>query len=248
MQYFWCTKGNIPDGLGFKLFDITHICWLIALVVISVLLAIWYKKLGDKGRRTMLIVLALLAFADEIFKHVGLLITDSWSPAYLPLHFCSINIFMMLFDSIKPNKFTKHCLIIFGLPGALAALIFCSWTKLPALNFMHIHSETVHMLIVIYPILCLVDGRQKPNIKHSLMAMGTYIACCVPLYFVDNYWLDTNFFFLKEADGIPPLVLSEKLLGNHIYALPIVGIVIVSIMYLIWWLITKEKWQRQYST
>ena len=84
-QYFFETKDTIVKGVGFKLFDLTHIFWLVLLVVLAVAGCLVYRRLSEKGRKIFRIVLASLIVADELYKIVGLLAIGKYTAGYLPI-------------------------------------------------------------------------------------------------------------------------------------------------------------------
>lgn len=47
--------------------------------------------------------------------------------------------------------------------AACAALLFPTWTPLPPLNFMVIHSFTVHFLLALYPLALTLCGDMDPQ-------------------------------------------------------------------------------------
>ena len=62
------------------------------------------------------------------------------------------------------------------------------------------------------------------------MAAGVY---CV------NLLLDTNFFFLMEAEKGNPLYLFEQAFGSHLIGFPIIIAGILLVMYTLPWLVKK---------
>ena len=48
----------------------------------------------------------------------------------------------------------------------LAALLFPSWATLPFPNLMHLHSFTVHTLLVAYPVMLLLAGELRPSARY----------------------------------------------------------------------------------
>lgn len=230
MQYFLDTTETIPKGVGFPQFGLLHLIWLVVFLAITVVCILWYKKLTEKGRRTWKITVAVLLLADELFKVVMLIIGGRYAPAYLPLHLCSINIFAITIHAWKPSKVLGGYLYTVGIPGAMAALLFPSWTALPLGNFMHIHSFTVHMLLALYPTVLFTADEIKPEVKKIPQYLFVLIAMAVPIFFV-NLLLDTNFMFLMEADPGNPLYLFEQMWGNHLFGFPVIIAGVLIVMY-----------------
>lgn len=230
MNYFLETVETIESGVGFKHYDITHISWLVAFVVFTAVCTVIYRKLPDKKRKIFRYVLAGLIVADEIYKMAFLFALDLYTPKYLPFHLCSINIFMITLHSIKPFKALDNYLYAIAIPAALLGLLFPSWVKLPALNFMHIHSFTVHIFLAAYPIIVTLGGDIKPKVKELPKALLVLVCLAVPAYGI-NLLLDTNFMFLMSASPGNPLYLFEEKFGNHLIGIVVLLPLIMILMY-----------------
>lgn len=228
MQYFMDTTGTVPDGVGFSHFGMLHLIWFAAFLVITVANCIWYRKMGDLGRSRWKKTVAVLLLVDELFKVVMLVAGGRYTPDYLPLHLCSINIFLITFHAWKPNKTIGGYLYMVGIPGAMAALLFPTWTSLPLGNFMHIHSFTVHILLALYPIVLAVAGELQPRAKNIPKYLLLLVCMAVPIYLI-NLLLNTNFMFLMYAEPGNPLYLFEGLWGSHLYGFPVIisGVLLV---------------------
>jgi hypothetical integral membrane protein (TIGR02206 family) len=231
MEYFWHITGDIPKGLGFAHFDTTHLCWLGVLLVFAVSMCILYRRLGQRGRRIFRYVLASLIVCNELFKDACLLIGDRYNMNYLPLHLCSINIVLIAIHAIKPFKALDQFLYTICIPTALLALLLPTWTKLPVLNFSHLHSFTVHIMLFTYPLALTVGGDIRPRLRELWKCLVLLVSLAVPIYFF-NLHFETNYMFLRKTDGIAPLVLFEDLFGSHLVAFPVIAVVIFAVMYL----------------
>ena len=231
MEYFWHITGDIPKGLGFSHFDTTHLCWLGLFVILAVALCVLYRRLGETGRRRFRYIMAALIVADEIFKDACLLIGGRYNLNYLPLHLCSINIVLIAIHACKPSKTLDHFLYTIGFPTAIAALLLPTWTKLPVLNFSHIHSFTVHILLAIYPLALAAGGDIRPRLREVWKCLLLLVGLAVPVYLI-NLWLGTNFMFLMKHDNIAPLVLAEKLCGTHLVGFPVIAAGVIALLYL----------------
>ncbi len=240
MKYFLDTTGTIPSGVGFAQFGILHFIWLAVFTVLMISNCYLYKRLDTDGRKRWRYIIAVLLVADEIFKDVMLIIGGRFTPEYLPLHLCSINIILIAVHVIKPSKLLSGYLYTVGIPGAMAALLFPSWTALPLLNFMHLHSFTVHILLALYPIVLAFAGELKPQVKDLPKYLLLLVGMAVPIYFV-NLLLNTNFMFLMSADEGNPLYLFEQLWGNHLLGFPVIIAAVLIVMYVP--LVIFRKWK-----
>lgn len=90
---------------AFNHFDATHIA-LIALAAAVIAGAVFvYRRLSTEGKNRFLTVLTVLLLLDELAKYAIALGTDSWYWGYLPLHLCSINIFICLTYTVTKKDF-----------------------------------------------------------------------------------------------------------------------------------------------
>lgn len=230
MPYFLDTVDSVVEGVGFTHFGVLHLLWLCFFVVLTAVNCIWYRKLNEKGRIAWKRTMAVLLIADEVFKDVMLLIGGRFSAGYLPFHLCSINIFFIAFHAWKPGKLLNSFLFTVAIPGAIAALLFPTWTALPLGNFMHLHSFTVHILLAMYPIVLAAAGELNPQVKDIPKCLLLLAGMAVPIYGL-NLLLDTNFMFLMWADEGNPLYLFEQLWGNHLLGFPVLIAAVLAVMY-----------------
>lgn len=176
-------------------------------------------------------IMAALLIADELFKHIMLLMGGNWAPEYLPLHLCSINLFLAAFHAWRPSKALGGFLYCVCLPAALAALLFPNWSALPVANFMRLHSLSVHILLALYPLMLLAGGevdRRLRNIPRYLMILVALAAVALGA----NLLLDTNFMFLMYAPEGNPLGFFQKTLGSHLLGFPIIITAVVLVLHL----------------
>lgn len=230
MKYFLDTVETIPEGLGFSHFDTTHFIWIAICAVTIAVNCLLYRRLGEKGRKNWKRIVALLIIGDELFKMVMLTIGGRYQVDYLPLHLCSINIFVIACHAWRPNRTIGGFLYTVCIPGAIAALLFPTWTSLPAGNFMHLHSFTIHILLIMYPMVLAICGETKPQARQ----IPKYLALLAGLALVAlaaNLLLDTNFMFLMYAEPGNPLYVFEQLWGSHLLGFPVLITAVLIVMY-----------------
>lgn len=228
---FFKTNDKIPTGLGFEVFGTTHIIWLLIGLLLCVTACIFYKMLDEHKRKIMLTILGSYIFLQEMIKNLVLIIMGEFSWGYLPFHLCGINILLIAFDVLKPTKIVRCFLYYFAIPGAALALLFPNWTALPFLNFFHLHSFTIHILLVLYPLLLVSTNQIVTDIKLAFKAVLLLVLMAIPVYCLNLLW-GTNFMFLMEPDSGNPLEIFENLLGSHLWGFPILLPVVILIMYI----------------
>lgn len=240
MGYFWYTEEIVPEGIGFSHFGSVHIT-VLAILLAVVGLGTWlYCKLGDTGRDRFRKIVAVLIMIDELFKDISLIILGLWTPEYLPLHLCNINLFVVTFHAFRSNKPVGLYLYTVCIPGALAAMLFPSWTVLPPWNFMFLHSTIAHILLIMYPVMLTVAGDIRPQPKELPKSL-LILVCLAALAFLVNTLLGTNFFFLDHADPGNPLYVFQQAFGSHLVGFPIIIAGVLLVMHGPWLLANKLK-------
>ena len=86
---------------------------------------------------------------------------------------------------------------------------------------MHIHSFTIHILLIMYPIVLVSAGDIKPDWKLIPKCMGLLLVMAA-LNVAVNLLLDTNFMFLMYADPGNPLALFEQMWASHLLGFPVI--------------------------
>lgn len=231
MEFFFETEKTIEKGHGFKNFDTEHLLWLAATVVIILIFTLHYRKLKPESRGKWRKTVAVLLVLDEVFKQACLLIGGNFHPSFLPLHLCNANIFLIAIHAWRPHKTIGNFLYVICIPAAIAAMAFPAWDKLPWLNFMYLHSFTVHILLLLYPIALTAGGDIRPEAKQIPKVLVLLAVLAVVEQCFNLLW-DTNFFYLMRSGGKNnPLYWFEKNWGDHFYGLPILVAGAMIVMY-----------------
>ena len=108
MSNFLYAEKTVPPGIGMGSYSAGHIFWLI-LAAMAIYCATRYYKISDGERRRKMrrnIVIAM--FADEALKWFVTIPTGQWNWAYLPLHLCSISMFVALLHYKTENPMSKE--------------------------------------------------------------------------------------------------------------------------------------------
>lgn len=230
-ENFFETTETIKDGSGFTMYGQIHMIWLASIAVTVFFCALIYRKSGERVRGAVLWIITALTLGNEVAKYIVLGVSGHFNVGYLPLHLCSINIFVILAYSISKNDFLAEVLYAASMPAAAAALLFPSWTALPPTSFMHIHSFTVHAELFLFPVLLIVGGFE-PSLRRLLRTLPV-IAATAAGVFVFNKVFDTDFMFLNGAGEGNPLSFFEKFLGDpgYLISIPLLLAVVWSILY-----------------
>ena len=112
MEDFWKSVQTIQaergaDYRAFSLFSATHWAELLGAAAVIFLCAVIYYRCREVTRHQILRAVFVLMLADEFMKQAVLLYTGQWNVTYLPLHLCSINIFVCWYDAIHQSRWSK---------------------------------------------------------------------------------------------------------------------------------------------
>lgn len=214
---FYCSE-TIPGGLGFSLFGVGHLLWLGAIAAVCAAVCRCYRR-SDGGKRLRIRrILSGLLIADELLKIAVLTATGCYTAEYLPLHMCSINIFICLWYTIHPNKAAGEILYALSLPGAVVALCVPTWVRLPFVNLMCFHSFSVHGMLFLYPFLLVTSGELRPDLRR-LYIPAVFVLLVSPALYLFNCKMGTNFLFLNGTEENILLETIYRIAGRHLYIL-----------------------------
>ncbi len=233
-EHFFSHYSMLPENhVGFTLYGRLHLTWLVGLFVAGVLVALYYKQLLIEQRRRFRKIMAVIMVSLEVIKDLIIASSGNFNASYLPFHLCGISLFVILIHAFSESKFWAEASYVICLPGALAALLFADWTVYPLMNFMHMHSFTIHAMIILYPVLLLVGREYQPSISYYPKVLLFVVSLAIPI-FIFNKLFNTNFFFINWPSPGSPLVLFEQWLGNPGYLLPLTGLllIVMAFMYL----------------
>ena len=217
MEDFWKSVQTIQTERGadyraFSLFSATHWAELLGAAAVIFLCAVIYYRCREVTRHQILRAVFVLMLADEFMKQAVLLYTGQWNVTYLPLHLCSINIFVCWYDAIHQSRWSKEILYALCIPGAVVAMLSPSWQRLPVWNLLHLHSYSIHVLLILYPVLLLAGGF-RPQVHHIRWVLAFLCAIATPIFFL-NRLLKTNFFFSMIRRAMRLLPFSPTALEN----------------------------------
>ena len=249
-HFFLYTEKAIAENLdvGFELYSRGHLIWLLILAVAALIVVPVYIKSSPKKQAGIKKIFALGLLISEIIKDIIILAIGAPIVAYLPLHLCGYAIFFFLIDAFLPKQKVTGQLIAYAFgPGALMALLFCSWTRLPVFcSFISIHSFIFHWAIVTYLIMRLANGEIKPTYKGLWISVLTMAILAVPAYLVDMK-TGMNYMFIYEVQRNSPLEPIWEIFGvrwgkpGYVIGAMLLVIVIFHILYLIYGLVGLRR-------
>jgi hypothetical integral membrane protein (TIGR02206 family) len=228
---FFTPEYDIPEGLGFTLYGPEHLGALMVLFLLSLLVLWWFQRQSRLLQNRVLKVLSVTMIGMELLKDFTLGVIGAFSIGYLPLHLCSIAMFLCLYYAYHPES--DRCgqlLYSVCLPGALCALLFPDWTRFPLWHFQSLHSFLYHAILVQFSLFPVVTGRIRPGLRQVPWSFGFLVLVAIPVGFL-NHLLGTNYMFLSRPSKGSPLEFLSVLPGTFGYLLGY-GLLVLGVLFL----------------
>lgn len=121
MNDFWKSYDITHAELGpnfrcYPLYGKIHLIELALSLVFIVGMALWYRRSSASARRRILVGVTIALLADEAALLLGMALTGQWNWSYLPLHLCSINVFVCLYNTLTDQNWCKEELYALCIP------------------------------------------------------------------------------------------------------------------------------------
>ena len=240
MKYFFATQETIPPGYGFTHFDGEHLLWLAAMVVLIAANLLFYRRLDTKGRERWRKTLAMFIVGSELIRDLCMIVCGTFMAKYLPFHLCGINIFFIAIHAWKPSKLLDNFLYLICIPGAMMAMLFSTWSMLPAFNFVYLHSFILHILLIMYPFVLTAVGEIRPQPRKFPKCILLLAAMAVPVSIFNKFYC-TNFMFLAYPEPGTPLVWFEEHWGSYLWTFPVLIPILLGVMSIPAWLLSRRR-------
>lgn len=222
------TRWLDASGRGFSLFAWAHCLWLVGALAAVCFLAVLYRRATPSRRNTLLSVLCGSMILLEITKQLLLLATNRYSAEDLPMHLCSLCMFVCLGYARNRTADAGEFLYAVVLPCASGALLFPGWSLLPTGSFLSVHSFLYHILLLGFVVPPLCAGEIDPDIRRLPHVL--FLLCLMALQaHTLNVLCGTNFFFLESPGQENPLALLARFPGK----IPFVYLPLIAFLWLL---------------
>lgn len=219
-------------GGPFVLFSTSH---LIAIGLI-VLLNLWFLTLrrdpDSQLNKKVRYIMAAVLIINEMLWHTWNLVTGQWTlQTMLPLHICSVFVFLCAFMLVTKNYRIYEFAYFLGIAGASQAILTPDLGIYDFPHFRYYQVFVSHGLIVSSAVYMTVVQRYRPTLK----SLGRVLVWSnVYLLFVGivNALIGSNYMFVAHK---PETASLMDMLGPwpwYILALEAIGFVLFFLLYL----------------
>ena len=186
MNSFLASEGvRFPEN-GFERFGFGHFLWLFAGGLGLILACNAYKNAPRSRRPRLRLLAAGLTLALELGRAGLLLSRGLYDLGRLPLHLCSLSIYLCFLHALTGWPGLGQFLYAFTLPGAACALLFPDWAGQPLCGFITVSSFLLHFLLVLYPLMQVASGDLRPELRRLPGCIGWMLLLALPVYFLNK--------------------------------------------------------------
>ena len=245
-NFFWAEEQDIPAGSGFSLWGKEHLLALAVIALVIVALTVWFGKLKSEKQTVFLRIIAIALPILEVVRIVVLCLDGRMGVGHLPLHLCSLAIYIYPVIAFYPNEKVRGFLAEFSLitllPASLSALLFPDWTMYPLMNFFSLHSFIWHGLQIAFPIHCLMVKWYSPNVRNLWKNTLFLLAGGVLVGLFDSR-MSCNYWFLRHPVPDTPLEWIYNIAGAKWYvaSLLLLSILVNLAVYAVYYLYANHS-------
>ena len=215
---FFTPEPLLEGRTGFDLFSLGHLSALALCLALVAWLCCTYQRADGEQRRRRRRGMGGAVLLCEGWRMGNFLIHGCLSVRYLPLHLCSLAVFMTFAHSRRGGENLGELLYCAGLPGALLALLFPNWGCYALWQFHSLLGFLSHALLVAYPLMLVLSGELRPSLRRLPGCLGHLCAIAGAVY-VFNLLFDTNYMFLRRPSPGSPLAWFAGWWGEPWYLL-----------------------------
>ena len=218
-------------GKPFEFFGIAHIGALTAILLFNIFL-LRFKNKDEAVRKKVRITLAMIMWLDESAWHLWNIYNGTWNlQEHLPLHACSVLIWLAGFMLIFKNYRIYEFAYFLGIGGALQALLTPDIGIYGFPHFRFFQTYIAHGLLVTSAIYMTTVEGFRPEWK-SFARVILYLNIYMVLVFGLNQLIGSNYLFVARKPPGPTLLDALPDWPVYIIYMEAIGLVMFLLLYL----------------
>lgn len=226
-QYFLYDYSGNP----FVLFGTWHLVSMAFFVMLNFAL-LGFRKASEKTRRIVRITMAVMLWVNEAAYHIWNLYWGHWNvQTMLPLHVCSIMIWLAGFMLIFKNYRIYEFAYFLGIGAALQAFLTPDGGIYGFPHFRILQTQIAHGLLITSAIFMTTVEDFRPTWKSFLrVAVGANIAMAA--VFVINMLVGSDYMYLNGKPATASLMDALPAWPWYIPFLELIGFAMFLLLYL----------------
>lgn len=217
-------------GEPFIFFGTAHIVALLAIVLLNIYL-LRYRKKDETTRKKVRIILTSILLLDESAWHIWNIYHGTWNiQEHLPLHACSVLIWLTGFMLIFKNYTIYEFAYFMGIGGAIQALLTPDIGIYGFPHFRFIQTFISHGMLVTATIyMTTVEGFRPTwqSMKLVIIGLNVYMV----LIFGLNQLIGSNYLFVARKPPGPTLLDVLPEWPWYILAIEAIGLLVFLLLY-----------------
>ena len=226
-QYFVYDYSGNP----FILFGIWHFVALLLIVILNISM-FGFRKSSEKTRNVVRWTMAIILWSDELSWHIWNLYWGHWTiETMLPLHICSILIWLAGLMLIYKNYRIYEFVYFIGIGGAMQALLTPDAGIYGFPHYRIFQTMISHGLLITSAIYMTTVEGFRPTWKsfwRVIVGINIYAAIIFPI----NLILGTNYLYINGKPVTTSLLDALPAWPYYIIYMEIIGLGIFFLLYL----------------
>lgn len=218
------------QGAPFAFLGPAHLATLAAIIVLNIILS-RFKGASESTRRKIRVAMGIILWVNEASYHLWNIYYGRWSiQEHLPLHACSVLIwlagFMLIFKNYTLYEFTYFM----GIGGAIQALLTPDIGIYGYPHFRFFQTFISHGLLVTSAVYLTVVEGMRPTWK-SLLKVVLVLNLYMAVVFVINQLIGSNYLFVAHKPYTPSLLDMLPAWPWYILYIEAIGLVVFFLLY-----------------
>jgi hypothetical integral membrane protein (TIGR02206 family) len=218
-------------GNPFQLFGIWHLVALAVIVILNFAL-LGFRKSSDETRKAVRWTIAIVLWLDELSWHVWNIYWGHWTiQTMLPLHICSILIWLAGFMLIFKNYRIYEFAYFIGIGGAMQALLTPDAGIYGFPHYRVFQTFISHGLLITAAVFMTTVEGFRPTWKsfwRVLIGINIYAAIIFPI----NHLLGTNYLFINGKPATASLLDALPAWPYYLIYMELIAFAIFLLLYL----------------
>ena len=218
-------------GEPFEFLGTAHIAALLCIAALNIFL-LRYRNKDEAAHKKVRIALAIALWLDEAAWHIWSIATSTWSiQEHLPLHACSILIWLAGFMLLFKNYSIYEFVYFIGIGGALQALLTPNIGIYGFPHFRFFQTYLSHGLLVTSAVYMTTVEGLRPT-RRSLPRVMLITNLYMGVIFVINKLIGSNYLYVAHKPPGPTLLDALPAWPWYLLYMEAIGLMIFLLLYL----------------